>query len=337
MAIPDSVVTVRVYTMRTSIIFAALLATIASLLAVEKSAEVGILAVMTESIERGAASDNNLGLFNVSNQSKDNSSNSDIGCKNGEYGIKKDDSEKLLRDDCIALLAIKNHWLSDLRNSHLGAGHALRSWGVGDIESWSGIEVDFFPVDDKSLRNNCAESNKGCVRRVMSVDLSVPLGFFGNGKIVGTIPDDFAKLSALVYLNLGNNLLDGEVPSILGNVSEPYCNKSERARYIDLPFDPPFIDWPNYHFPRSEIDLDNKDCRVGSVRRGSSDSAVSGDAGGGTSFSADTGSSLSQRAVNDQSDEGEFSLFAAGEFLQRRMPNPPQPTAPPPPQQKSKH
>ena len=257
--------------------------------------------------------------FVVSNIAQVTNTQSYAGCENKEYGFNKYDDPFLLKD-CKILLAIRNHWLDDSGNSHLGAGHALRSWGVGDIESWSGIEIDLFPVDNEGLRDNCGGNNKGCVKRVVSVDLSVSLGSVGFGKIAGTIPDDFGELSALVYLNLGNNLLYGGIPSALGNVSEPYCNQSQSARYIDFPLDPPFFDFPNYHFPRSEIELGNKDCRAGSVRRGSSGRAVSGNAVNGASSSADTGSSLGQRTVSGQSDEDNFSLFAAGEFLQRRMP-----------------
>ena len=191
---------------------------------------------------------------------------SDEECKEeGAYGIK--DKEDLLERDCETLLAIKHYWLDKVvldsvagNRDRLPKDHALFSWGVGDIEKWSGVLVDDFPNDNKSLRKGCEGDNKNCSRRVIVVDLGVDVNGRDSKKIKGGIPAEFGDLKALVALNLYNNLLSGAIPAELGNDEFAPCHKSTRTPELYLIV--VTIDLGEYNIP-----VNADDCRQNSESR----------------------------------------------------------------------
>ena len=112
-----------------------------------------------------------------------------------------DGDDNDLAEDCSALVAIQNHWAALASNNDLALDHPLRTWGTGTasekkIGNWSGITV--------------ASS------RVTEVELA---GREPNYKIEGTIPDEFADLSALTDLQITQNDISGSIPEELGQLA----------------------------------------------------------------------------------------------------------------------
>ena len=249
---------------------------------------------------------------------------SDKGCSRmiGPF-VSMPSKNPLLVADCRALLAIKYFWLDEVAENRgeLSEHHALFSWGVGDIEDWGGVLVAKFPNSNEDLANNCSMGKSRCSDRVVSVDLSASEGVDIDGKIMGEVPGELGDLSALTSLSLENNLLHGGIPASLGNASKPFCNKSVDAPYLDFPFDPPGVDWPNRHFPRYDIDLRSSDCRDMLRERSGLDGVVLDE--GVFNRSLDnvvlgSGSSGARDVAEGVSDD--YSIYAADVFFQQRMP-----------------
>ena len=103
-------------------------------------------------------------------------------CSDGTY-IEEPESNPGLVEDCVALIAIRNHFMSEPANAEL------------DYNSpWTGAFT--FTSD-----------------RVVSLDLA-------GLKISGTIPVQLANLDKLTNLNLSYNQLSGRIPPELGRLSE---------------------------------------------------------------------------------------------------------------------
>ena len=107
-----------------------------------------------------------------------------------------------LAEDCLALVAVQNHWAAVSSNNVLPATHPLRTWGVGsnlqkNIESWTGVSIEL-----KRIRRLVLDSSRAL-----------------DGRIQGTIPDTLSRLTQLLVLSLDNNRLSGNIPSQLGNLT----------------------------------------------------------------------------------------------------------------------
>ena len=112
-----------------------------------------------------------------------------------------DGDDNDLAEDCTALVAVQNHWAALAGNSDLALDHPLRTWGTGTatekkIGNWSGITI--------------------ATNRVTEVELA---GREPNYKIEGTIPAEFADLSALTDLQITQNDISGSIPEELGQLA----------------------------------------------------------------------------------------------------------------------
>ena len=57
-----------------------------------------------------------------------------------------------------------------------------------------------------------------------------------SNQLEGAIPDELGGISSLIYLNLGNNLLSGDIPASLGNSNATHMYLQENDLGGDLSF-----------------------------------------------------------------------------------------------------
>ncbi len=101
-------------------------------------------------------------------------------CSDGTY-VSNPESKPDLVSDCMALVAVRNHFMNNPLN-----------YGTEWNTPWRGV----------TIRDG----------RAVALD-------FSGSKLSGTIPPELGNLTALDYLHLGNNQLTGPIPSELGSLT----------------------------------------------------------------------------------------------------------------------
>ena len=166
------------------------------------------------------------------------------GCSDGTYVRDPDDNAGLV-SDCKALIAIRDHWISNPDNSDLSLDHPLRTWG-SSIDNWQGLSFKGGRVIRLRLTGNFLKIGKdiagnipatiGDLTNLVELDLdnndltgAIPssIGDLTNlveldlsyNFLTGSIPEEFRKLTNLSSLNLGSNQLSGLIPPVIKNLA----------------------------------------------------------------------------------------------------------------------
>ena len=149
------------------------------------------------------------------------------GCTNGTFvdvtanprvaGANND-----LVEDCYALVAARNLWVSQAANHNLRSSYFIRTWGTGTpeqqkIDRWEGVTVTAGRVTELEIDNTGEEdgisgiipTQLGNLRALTTLDLS-------SHQLSGTIPTQLGSLAALTSLDLSGNQLTGPIPAQFG-------------------------------------------------------------------------------------------------------------------------
>ena len=111
-----------------------------------------------------------------------------------------------LAEDCMALVAIQNHFAGFEANRDLGEFHAFREWGDASTEWGTGT------ASDRLVQNWLDITVTG--GRVTDWHIGVQAGV-----VFGTLPSEFQNLTALERLDFDDHKLSGNLPSWLGSMS----------------------------------------------------------------------------------------------------------------------
>ena len=177
------------------------------------------------------------------------------GCTDGSYVDTSTDprvsgNNNDLVEDCLAVVAIQNSWATS-SNANLPSTFALRSWGVGKIDTWPALTVATvsgarrvtelesngrrrgrfsdtritggLPADIGKLTALTKLSLSGNRLSTLPTEITnltslSELNLFGN-RISSSIPSDIGNMTALTVLNLANNQLTGSIPSGIGSLT----------------------------------------------------------------------------------------------------------------------
>jgi hypothetical protein len=140
------------------------------------------------------------------------------GCVDGTF-VSDPGSNTGLLSDCVALIAIRNHWTEDSGNADLPGTHPLRTWGVGEsvaISDWAGVFVSNQRVTGLTLR---ASNISGTLPTQLGDLTSLTSLSLYNNELTGEMPEELGNLTSLTHLYLYDNGLTGEIPEELGNLT----------------------------------------------------------------------------------------------------------------------
>ena len=155
------------------------------------------------------------------------------GCTDGTFVATADNTRVLganndLVEDCLALVAIRNHWTSN-PNNNFPARHRLRTWGTSTnqkINTWPGITVASKRVTAIYLSNynhpytSNADLISGTIpARIGNLKALTRLDL-GDNRLSGSIPPELRHLTKLTTLRLFQNSLTGNIPTELGQLTK---------------------------------------------------------------------------------------------------------------------
>ena len=141
---------------------------------------------------------------------------SPAGCTDGTF-VNTTDNPRVtgvnndLVEDCLALVAIQNHWAAVSANEFLEADNPLRTWGTGASAAAKQIST----TGTGQSRTNTWAGVTVSSGRVTALNLS---GLTGYG-ISGSIPSQLGSLSGLTELDLSSNRFTVGIPSELGSLA----------------------------------------------------------------------------------------------------------------------
>ena len=125
-----------------------------------------------------------------------------VNCSDGTY-IEDPESYPGLIEDCVTLIAIRNHFMDEPANAEL------------DYDSpWTGALVRgrVWSLDIAGLKlSGTIPVQLADLDKLTKLDLS-----YNN--LSGRIPSELGRLSELTKLDLGHNQLSGPIPTTLGNL-----------------------------------------------------------------------------------------------------------------------
>ena len=123
-----------------------------------------------------------------------------------------------LADDCLALVAIQNHWAQEATNNNLYASHSLRDWGAGGkrINTWSGLFVSGGRVTEMILASTSLVGIFGSIPSEIGNLTALDTLNLSSNRFIGSIPSEIGNLTSLRFLWLHNNRLSGAIPTEIG-------------------------------------------------------------------------------------------------------------------------
>ena len=140
-----------------------------------------------------------------------------------------------LAEDCMALVAIQNHFAGFEANRDLSEFHAFREWGDASIEwgtgtasdrlvqNWLGITVTGGRVTDFVISTRTVGGDASVVHGTLPSELQNLTALerldMDEHKLSGNLPSWLGSMSALDDVNLSDNNFSGPIPSELGNLS----------------------------------------------------------------------------------------------------------------------
>ena len=147
------------------------------------------------------------------------------GCTDGTFVDLTDNprvegSNNDLAEDCLALVAIQNHWAGVAANNNLPADHPLRTWGTGTnkkVTSWQGVTIRTNRVTSLNLNN---QAIAGSIPTQLGNLTNLTALWLSSNQLTGSIPTQLGNLTKLVSLNLRNNRLTGSIPTQLGSLTK---------------------------------------------------------------------------------------------------------------------
>ena len=118
-----------------------------------------------------------------------------------------------LAEDCMALVAIQNHFAGFEANRDLAEFHAFREWGDASVEWGTGT------ASDRLVQNWIGITVTG--GRVTDFVISATRSTVGGQFTIvsGTLPSEIQNLTALERLEADDHMLSGNIPSWLGSMS----------------------------------------------------------------------------------------------------------------------
>ena len=140
-----------------------------------------------------------------------------------------------LAEDCMALVAIQNHFAGFEANRDLSEFHAFREWGDASVEwgtgtasdrlvqNWLGITVTGGRVTDFVISTRTVGGDASVVHGTLPSELQNLTALerldMDEHKLSGNLPSWLGSMSALDDVNLSDNNFSGPIPSELGNLS----------------------------------------------------------------------------------------------------------------------
>ena len=151
------------------------------------------------------------------------------GCSDGTYVTDSDNNAGLV-SDCEALIAIREHWISNPDNADLPLDHPLRTWGRS-INLWKGVRIQDGRVSKLILRGRGLEYGiEGSIPDSIGDLTNLTYLLLSYNDLTGAIPGSIGDLTNLTYLYLNDNDLTGAIPGSIGdltNLTYLYLNNND--------------------------------------------------------------------------------------------------------------
>ena len=123
-------------------------------------------------------------------------------CADGTY-VDDPESKPGLVADCIALVAVRNHFMNNPPN-----------YGTQWDAPWRGVTID----DDRAVALDLSSTElSGAVPPELGDLTRLRYLHLGDNQLSGTIPPELGAMTELDYLHLGSNELSDPIPPELGN------------------------------------------------------------------------------------------------------------------------
>ena len=126
-------------------------------------------------------------------------------CADGTY-VDDPESKPGLVADCIALVAVRNHFMNNPPN-----------YGTQWDTPWRGVTID----DDRAVALDLSSTElSGAVPSELGDLTRLRYLHLGDNQLSGTIPPELGAMTELDYLHLGSNELSDPIPPELGDLNQ---------------------------------------------------------------------------------------------------------------------